>query len=323
MREVTLAATQMACNWDIEDNLRRAEALVREAAGKGANIILLQELFSTPYFCVEQDPKHLAIARRSDESRVVRHFAELAGKLGVVLPISFFEAAGPAFFNSMVIADADGRLVARYRKSHIPQNPGYEEKFYFSPGDSGFTVADTRFGRIGCGICWDQWFPETARVLALRGAEVLVFPTAIGSEPAAPELDSKAHWQRVMQGHAAANMIPLVASNRIGTERGKKTEITFYGSSFVTDHTGAIAAAAGRDEEVHVGASVDLELANRYRAEWCAFRDRRPELYTPIMTMDGHADNGFGGGRPAVSHEQAGDAGMAITREPGGRSSGL
>lgn len=287
MRPVTLAATQMSCSWDIDDNISRAEALVRAAAGQGAQIILLQELFETPYFCIEQQPSHFALARSADDSRVVQHFSTLAADLGVVLPISYFEKAGPAFFNSLVVVDADGARLGQYRKTHIPQNPGYEEKFYFSPGDSAFPVFETRFARLGCGICWDQWFPETARCLALAGAEVLMFPTAIGSEPEAPDLDSSGHWRRVMQGHAAANIMPLVASNRVGVEQGRRSEITFYGTSFIADHTGAVLADAGRTEETCLTATVDLEAVADYRATWGVFRDRRPERYGRLMTLDG------------------------------------
>ena len=287
MREITLAATQMPCTWDVDDNIARAEALVRAAAADGARIILLQELFETPYFCIEQKPEHLELARSRDESRVVRHFSALARDLEVVLPISFFEAAGPARFNALVIADADGASVGPYRKSHLPQGPGYEEKYYFNPGDTGFGVVETRHGRLGCGVCWDQWFPETARVLALRGAEVLIYPTAIGSEPDAPDVDSAGHWQRTMQGHSAANVMPLVASNRVGAEKGDRTELTFYGTSFITDETGALAAVADRSSETHVTATVDLDHAAEYRAAWGVFRDRRPELYGALLTLDG------------------------------------
>jgi len=287
MRQVTLAATQMSCNWDIDDNIARAEALVRAAADQGAQIVLLQELFETPYFCLEQNAKHFSLARAKGDSRVLQHFSGLAKELGVVLPISYFERAGQAFFNALATFDADGSLAGHYRKSHIPQNPGYEEKYYFSPGDSGLKVIETRFGRLGCAICWDQWFPETARVLALKGAEILLYPTAIGSEPAAPHLDSAAHWQRVMQGHAAANVMPLMASNRIGTESGETTEITFYGTSFIAGMTGEILAEADRVSECLVTASVDLEAAARYREDWCIFRDRRPDLYSALLTLDG------------------------------------
>lgn len=287
MRPVTLAATQMACSWDIDANIARAEALVREAAEKGAQIILLQELFETPYFCIDQDPAHFILAQSTEDSRVVQHFSALARELAVVLPVSFFERSGPAFFNSLVIVDADGGILGKYRKTHIPQNTGYEEKYYFSPGDLGFGVVETRFGRLGCGICWDQWFPETARCLALGGAEVLMFPTAIGSEPEAPEVDSSGHWQRVMQGHAAANIMPLVASNRVGTEKGRRSEITFYGSSFIADHTGAMLAEAGPKAEGVLTATVDLDAVAHYRETWGVFRDRRPDRYGRMFSIDG------------------------------------
>ncbi len=289
MRAVTIAATQMACSWDIDANITKAEALVRSAAEAGANIILLQELFETPYFPAEQKSEHLALAAPLSESRVVQHFGALAQALGVVLPISFFERANTARFNSLVVFDADGQQVSHYRKTHIPQNPGYEEKFYFSPGDAGFPVADTRFGRLGCGICWDQWFPETARSFALKGAEILLFPTAIGSEPGDPSLDSAGHWRRTMQGHAAANIMPLVASNRIGHETSGTVGINFYGTSFIADHTGAILADADRESEAVISATVDLDAIAAYRAEWGVFRDRRPETYAALSTMDGGA----------------------------------
>ncbi|WP_299866644.1 N-carbamoylputrescine amidase [uncultured Hoeflea sp.] len=287
MRNVTLAATQMACSWDLDQNIETAEHLVREAAGQGAQIILLQEFFETPYFCLEQDLEYLNLARPQGNNRAVAHFAALAKELGVVLPISYFEAAGMARYNSLAIADADGTILTNYRKTHIPQAPGYEEKFYFNPGDSGFQVVETRFGRIGCGICWDQWFPETARSLALKGAEILMFPTAIGSEPINPALDSAGHWRRTMQGHAAANMIPLVASNRIGREVQGQTEGHFYGTSFITGYTGEILAEAGRIKPGVVTATVDLDEAASYRGSWGIFRDRRPETYGTLQTLDG------------------------------------
>ena len=290
MRNVTLAATQMACTWETDDNIARAEALVRRAAEDGAQIILLQELFETPYFCLEQDPRHFELARSIEDSRAVQHFSALAKSLQVVLPISFFERAGQNFFNAVVIADADGSLVAHYRKSHLPQNPGYEEKFYFSPGDTGFVVAQTKYGKIGCAVCWDQWFPETARVLALRGAEVLLYPTAIGSEPATPALDSSLHWQRVMQGHAAANLMPVVASNRVGKEQGKSCEITFYGHSFIADATGGLCASAKDEPDMHLKATFDLDETAKFRTAWCVFRDRRPDLYDTLLSLDGETD---------------------------------
>ena len=217
MREITVAATQMACSWDTHDNLERAEALVRQAAADGANAILLQELFETPYFCKDQKAELFKLARPFEGHPVIARFSQLARELGVVLPISFFERANNAHYNSLAMIDADGEILGRYRKSHIPDGPGYQEKFYFNPGDTGFMVFDTHFGRMGTAICWDQWFPEAARAMALMGAEVLFYPTAIGSEPQDPTLDSRGHWQRAMQGHAAANLVPVVASNRIGT----------------------------------------------------------------------------------------------------------
>ncbi|CUI01710.1 N-carbamoylputrescine amidase [Leisingera aquaemixtae] len=287
MRQITLAATQMTCSWDIDENIAKAEALVAGAAEAGAQVILLQELFETPYFCLEQSTDHFPLARPLEQSQVVQHFASLARKLGVVLPISYYEEAGLARYNSLAIADADGTILANYRKTHIPQAPGYEEKFYFSPGDSGFQVVETCFGRIGCGICWDQWFPETARCLALQGAEMLLFPTAIGTEPKSPELDSSCHWRRTMQGHAAANMIPVVASNRVGMEQDGNTAGVFYGTSFISGCTGEILAEANRTEETFITASVDLDAAARYRSAWGVFRDRRPHMYGALRTLDG------------------------------------
>ncbi|HEX8782474.1 MAG TPA: nitrilase-related carbon-nitrogen hydrolase, partial [Steroidobacteraceae bacterium] len=243
-RPVTVAAIQMACGWDRQANITRAERLVRDAAARGAQIILLPELFETPYFCIEQDVRHLALAHELARDPAVQHFSGVARELGVVLPISFFEHAGAARFNSIAILDADGSNLGVYRKSHIPNGPGYQEKNYFSPGDTGFRVWDTRFARIGVGICWDQWFPETARVMALMGAELLFFPTAIGSEPPpALPVNSREHWQRTQQGHAAANLTPLIAANRYGLERSLQDPeglyIRFYGSSFIADATGA------------------------------------------------------------------------------------
>jgi N-carbamoylputrescine amidase len=287
MRNVTVAATQMACTWDRDANIARAEALVRQAAGQGATVILLQELFQTPYFCQEQRAAYLTLAQPLADDQGVQHFAALARQLGVVLPVSYYEAAGEAAYNALAIIDADGAILWNYRKSHIPQNPGYEEKFYFSPGDTGFKVINTRFGRIGCGICWDQWFPETARSLALQGAELLLFPTAIGSEPLDATVDSLGHWQRTMQGHAAANMVPLIASNRIGHEVIGASGITFYGGSFIADATGAKVAEAGRTEECVLTASFDLDAVQAFRRSWGTFRDRRPALYAALQTLDG------------------------------------
>ncbi|MBS7543653.1 N-carbamoylputrescine amidase [Ancylobacter oerskovii] len=288
MRVLTLAATQMRCDWDIPGNIARAERLVREAAAGGAQLILLQELFETPYFCQDQLHEFLDLAAPFEGNKLIAHFAKLAAELGVVLPLSFFERAGPAAYNSLAMIDADGTVMGVYRKSHIPDGPGYTEKFYFSPGDTGFKVWDTAAGRIGVGICWDQWFPESARTMALMGAEVLLYPTAIGSEPHDPGLDSAAHWQRVMQGHAGANLMPLLASNRIGTEPGRNgTQITFYGSSFIAGPTGEKVAEADRTDETVLLASFDLDAIAHQRRSWGVFRDRRPELYAPILTLDG------------------------------------
>ena len=287
-RLLRVAATQFACSWDLEANLRTAEQLVREAAGAGAQLILLQELFATPYFCIEQDPAYLSLAEPASSSALLSRFQALAAELGVVLPVSFFERGNNAYFNSVAIIDADGRNLGLYRKSHIPDGPGYQEKFYFSPGDTGFKAWDTRVGRIGVGICWDQWFPESARTMALMGAEALFYPTAIGTEPPpAPPVDSRDHWRRVMQGHAGANFMPLIASNRIGTEKGQAGEITFYGSSFIAGPTGEIVAELGRQDEGVVTAGFDLDEVAKMRASWGLFRDRRPELYGALRSHGG------------------------------------
>jgi len=288
MRTVTVAATQMACTWDIPGNIARAESLIRKAAAKGAQIVLIQELFEAPYFCQDQIGDFFDMAKPFENNPLIAHFSRLAAELDVVLPISFFEKAGQTYFNSVAIVDADGTVLGLYRKSHIPDGPGYTEKYYFSPGDTGFRVWQTKHARIGVGICWDQWFPEAARAMALQGAELLFYPTAIGSEPQDPTIDSAAHWQRVMQGHAAANIMPVIASNRIGTEPGRKgTELTFYGSSFIADQTGNKVAEADRTSEAILTATFDLDGIARQRSNWGLFRDRRPELYTPLLTMDG------------------------------------
>ena len=287
MRTVTVAATQMACTWDREANVANAEALVREAAAGGAQIVLIQELFETPYFCKDQRQEHFALAHPADGHPVLTRMARLAAELGVVLPVSFFERANTAHYNSLAVIDADGRNLGIYRKSHIPDGPGYQEKFYFNPGDTGFRVFATRYGTIGAAVCWDQWFPEGARAMALQGAEILFYPTAIGSEPQDPSLNSKDHWQRTMQGHAAANIVPLVASNRIGKEYGESCSLTFYGASFIADQTGAKVAEAPGDQRAVITASFDLDAIRAQRASWGLFRDRRPDLYGPLMTLDG------------------------------------
>jgi N-carbamoylputrescine amidase len=291
-RPVSVAAIQMSCEWDVGANIAKAERLVREAARRGAQIILLPELFETPYFCIEQDPRHLSLARETQQNQAVRHFSGVARELGVVLPISFFERAGPAYFNSIAILDADGTNLGIYRKSHIPNGPGYQEKNYFSPGDTGFKVWQTRFARIGVGICWDQWFPETARAMALLGAELFFFPTAIGSEPPpALPVNSREHWQRTQQGHAAANVTPLIASNRYGLERSVQNPdglyIRFYGSSFIADPMGAKITEAGEEGDAVLTATFDLDEIAQLRDNWFVFRDRRPDLYGALTTLDG------------------------------------
>jgi N-carbamoylputrescine amidase len=284
---VTFAATQFACSENAAANLDCAGQLVREAAGRGAQVILLQELFETPYFCKDHLASHFDLARPVAGNAVLERFQGLAAELGVVLPFSFFERAHNAYFNSLAMIDADGRMLGVYRKSHIPEGPGYHEKFYFSPGDTGFRVWRTRYGVLGVGICWDQWFPEAARCMALMGAEALLYPTAIGSEPQDAGIDSRDHWQRCMQGHAAANVMPLIASNRVGVERGQKYEMTFYGSSFIAGPTGEKLVEADRSSEAVLTATFDLDAVRAQRHAWGVFRDRRPELYGPLLTLDG------------------------------------
>lgn len=291
MRNVTVAATQMEVSWDLPTNMEKAEALIRQAAGQGAQIILIQELFEAPYFCIEQEAKHFDLATTLEENKNIVRFQQLAKELKVVLPFSWFERANRAFFNSIAMVDADGEILGVYRKTHIPNGPGYQEKQYFNPGDTGFKVWNTKYAEIGVGICWDQWFPESARCMALKGAEILMYPTAIGSEPPpAPPLDSSGHWQRVMQGHAGANLMPLVASNRIGTEVATEDEnchITFYGSSFIADQTGEKVQEANKTDEAVLVHTFDLEEVRKYREGWGVFRDRRPNHYGPIASLDG------------------------------------
>ncbi|AWK86978.1 N-carbamoylputrescine amidase [Azospirillum thermophilum] len=286
-RTVTVAATQTSCSWDRDANVASVERLVREAAGRGAQIILPQELFETPYFCKDQKQSLFSLAAPVEDHPVIARMSALARELSVVIPVSFFEKARNAYYNSVAIVDADGTVLGVYRKSHIPDGPGYQEKFYFSPGDTGIQVYKTRYATIGCAICWDQWFPETARVMALKGAEVLLYPTAIGSEPQDSGIDSQGHWTRVMQGHAGANLMPLVASNRIGREEGETCGITFYGSSFIAGPQGEIVAQADRESETVLTATFDLDRIALQRASWGVFRDRRPELYGPLLTLDG------------------------------------
>lgn len=296
-RPVTLGVVQFACGDDLAANVATAERLVRRAAAAGAGVVLVQELFEGPYFCIEEDAAHFARAQPLEGHPTVAHFQALAAELGVVVPVSVFERANNAYFNSVAVVDADGRVAGVYRKSHIPDGPGYEEKFYFSPGDTGFCVVDTRVGRLGVGICWDQWFPEAARAMALAGAEILLYPTAIGSEPHDPSIDSRDHWQVTMRGHAGANLMPVAAANRVGRERGRRgTEITFYGSSFIADAGGAVVAAAERADEAVLTATFDLDELARRRAAWGLFRDRRPDLYGSLLTLDGRRRSGVTSG---------------------------
>lgn len=290
MRNVTVAATQMHCTWDIEGNLARAENLIREAHAKGAQIILIQELFATPYFCIDQSPEHFTLAREAHNNPIIERFSALAKELQVVLPISFFEKANFAYFNSLVVIDADGSVSKTYRKTHIPNGPAYQEKQFFTPGDTGFMVFKTKYALIGAAICWDQWFPETARSLVLQGAELLFFPTAIGNEPAYPNIDSMHHWQNTQLGHAAANLCPVITSNRIGTETSKYIEnysMTFYGSSFIGDQHGEKVESADKVNETVLVHTFDLDAINAERVAWGVFRDRRPEMYTKLLTSDG------------------------------------
>ncbi|ELA7368074.1 N-carbamoylputrescine amidase [Vibrio parahaemolyticus] len=279
---VKFAALQLTKSWDLEENLAKAKKAIREAAQNGANVILPQELFAAPYFCKKQEAKYFELAEETANSHLINEMSALAKELSVVIPVSYFEKAGNTFFNSLVMIDADGTVLDNYRKSHIPDGPGYSEKYYFSPGDTGFKVWQTKFGKFGAGICWDQWFPELARSLALHGAEAIFYPTAIGSEPQDPTLDSRDHWQRTMQGHSAANLVPVIASNRVGTEVDDGIETTFYGSSFITDHTGGKVAEAPREGETIIYAEIDLAATAKARHAWGLFRDRRPDLYTSV-----------------------------------------
>ncbi len=282
MRNVTIAATQMSAVWDREEMIRKAENLVRTAAEKGAQVVLLQELFETPYFCQRQDIKYLDLAVPLEESRAVKHFQTVAEELRIVIPVSFFERYGNTQFNTVAMIDGTGELLGIYRKTHIPDGLPYAEKFYFTPGDTGYKVWNTLYGRIGVGICWDQWFPEAARAMALMGAEIILYPTAIGSELQF-DIDSRVHWKNVMKGHAAANLIPVAASNRIGTEKDE-TEMTFYGSSFICDNHGEVIAEADDHTESVITATFDLDRLASERREWGVFRDRRPETYGILLT---------------------------------------
>lgn len=287
MRKVVVAVSQMSCSALIDENISKADVLVRRAADQGAQIVLLQELFETPYFCQKEKAEYFEYAAELELNKAIQHFRQLAKELEIVLPISFFEKKNYAHYNSAAVIDASGELLGVYRKSHIPDGPGYEEKFYFNPGDTGFRVWNTRYGKIGVGICWDQWYPEAARCMTLMGAEMLLYPTAIGSEPEDSSIDSRDHWQTCMLGHAAANLIPVLASNRVGVEADGDSQITFYGSSFIAGPQGKKLVEANRTEEGVWLAEFDLDQLARQRIEWGIFRDRRPELYKLISSSDG------------------------------------
>lgn len=287
MRRVKVAALQMNCLHGRNGNLAKAERLIREAAARGAQIILTGELFETLYFCQKERPEFYGYAVELENSNAVNRLKSVAKELQVVLPVSFYEKKNNARYNSVAIINADGEILGVYRKSHIPDGPGYEEKYYFNPGDTGFKVWNTRYGKIGVGICWDQWFPEAARCMALMGAEILFYPTAIGSEPEEPGIDSKDHWQRCMIGHSACNLMPVVAANRVGEETIDGSTIRFYGSSFITNATGEKIEEANRTQETVLFAEFDLDALGAQRADWGVFRDRRPDLYRTILTNDG------------------------------------
>ena len=289
MRKVKVGAVQMSMTDNIDENIKKADSLVRMAAADGCNIVLLPELFENLYFCQERNYDNYKLAQETENNTAVKHFKEVAKELGIVLPISFYEKDVNSIYNSVAVIDSDGNISGVYRKSHIPDDHFYQEKFYFTPGNTGFKVWDTKFGKIGVGICWDQWFPESARCMALMGAELIFYPTAIGSEPIL-EVDSMPHWRRCMQGHSASNIVPVIAANRVGTEavtpdeanNGQSSALTFYGSSFITDETGEIIESAPRDEECIITSEFDLDSINEMRFSWGLFRDRRPDLYSPI-----------------------------------------
>lgn len=278
---VKVSAIQMSMSQDKTLNVDKAEKFVRESAKNGAQIILLPELFEGLYFCKDMDDKYFSWASPLEQNRLIERFAALAKELEVVILISYFEKSDDGYFNSLVVANADGMVMDNYRKTHIPDGPGYEEKFYFKSGNSGFKVYDTKYAKIGVGICWDQWFCETARALTLMGAEIIFYPTAIGSEPEI-HLDSKEHWQRVQMGHAATNTVPVVVANRIGEEIGESCTLNFYGSSFITDYTGEKISEASRDKEEIIYAEFDIEENQKQRHYWGLIRDRKPHAYKNI-----------------------------------------
>ena len=279
MRTVRVAALQCAYSSDLDENIEKTIHGIRRAAQQGAQIILPSELFQGIYFCTTQDEKWFSSAHPWQTHPCVQAMKPIAKELEVVIPVSIFECEGPNYYNSVVVLDADGEALGVYRKTHIPDGPGYQEKYYFRPGDTGFRVWETRYAKIGIGICWDQWFPESARTMAQMGAEILFYPTAIGSEPHDGELDTKDPWQRAMCGHAVSNVIPVVASNRVGTEQGLGAPQTFYGSSFIANHRGDLVESLNRNEEGVIVSSFDLDFLHTHRAAWGFFRDRRPEHY--------------------------------------------
>ncbi len=291
MPKVITAAVQMSMSADVSKNTDKAESLVREAAERGANIILLPELFESLYFCQEKNYDYYKLASSLGDNPAVKRFKGVAKELNVVIPVSFYERDINSAYNTTAVIDADGEVLGIYRKTHIPDDHFYQEKFYFSPGDTGFRVWDTKFGRIGIGICWDQWFPEAARCMVLKGADILLYPTAIGSEPIL-EVDSMPHWRRCMQGHSAANIVPVIAANRVGVEgvspseanNNQSSSLRFYGSSFITDETGEITASADRESECVILSEIDIDRVHDMRFEWGIFRDRRPEAYGVISS---------------------------------------
>ena len=284
--ERKFALAQFSMSAVYEENIQKADQMIEKAASEGASLLLLPELFEGLYFCQVEDYEKFDLAENAKDSKTLRHFQEIAKKFNMVLPISFFEKSGPAYFNSLAMIDADGTILGIYRKSHIPTGECYEEKFYFSPGNTGFKVFDTKAGKIGCAVCWDQWFPEAARIMALKGAQILLYPSAIGSEPILPK-DSKNHWQNTMRGHAAANIMPLLGSNRVGVETAGKSSMKFFGSSFIADQHGEKVAELGREEEGVLVASFDLEAIDKERIDWGVFRDRRVDLYGDILKFSG------------------------------------
>ncbi|MBP5216882.1 MAG: N-carbamoylputrescine amidase [Bacilli bacterium] len=289
MMEKKFALAQFSMSAVYEENIQKADRMIEKAAEEGASLLLLPELFEGLYFCQIEDYEKFALAENAKDSKTLKHFQETAKKFNMVLPISFFEKSGPAYFNSLAMIDADGSVLGIYRKSHIPTGECYEEKFYFSPGNTGFKVFDTKAGKIGCAVCWDQWFPEAARIMALKGAQILLYPSAIGSEPILPK-DSKNHWQNTMRGHAAANIMPLLGCNRVGVESAGKSSMKFFGSSFIADQHGEKIAELNREEEGILAASFDLEAIDKERVDWGVFRDRRVDLYGDILKFSGEDD---------------------------------